>query len=275
MTTGSKVKVHILRLIIFVCVVVFATSAYMLVDYVLDNKKVEDDYDVLRVTAAEVETDDYKEMLPVYQDMHMQNNDFIGWLSIYNTKIDYPVMQTPDDEQYYLYKNFKKKDSAAGALFASAHSNLSTPSDIVTIYGHNMRIGTMFGKLGRYTKPEYLADHKYIRLDTLKERHTYEICALFTVSVAYDNEGNIDFGYHDVIDFPGEDAYNKYMEKVKKFSIYETGVEYKYGDKFILLSTCEYTKNEGRLVVMAKKIPNEEAPEFPKPDIGNKTSGGE
>ena len=272
MTTGSKVKVHILRLIIFICIVVFATSAYMIIDYVLDNKKVEDDYDVLRVFTAEVETDDYKEMLPIYQDMHMQNNDFVGWLSVINTKIDYPVMQTPDDEQYYLYRNFKKKDSAAGALFASAHSNLSTPSDIVTIYGHNMRIGTMFGKLGKFRDPEYLPEHKYLRFDTLMERHTYEICALFTVSVAYDSEGNIEFGYHDVIDFPGEDAYNKYMEKVRLFSLYDTGVEYQYGDKFILLSTCEYTKNEGRLVIMAKKIPNEQAPEFPKPDIGNKTA---
>lgn len=262
-----RAKKNILMILIIICALVFATSGYMLFDYVLENKEVEKKYDTLRQETATVETDLYEDMLPIYQDMYNKNSDFVAWLRVYNTKIDYPVMQTPNDEEYYIRRNFEKERSSAGCLFAAAHSNLDTPSDTITIYGHNMKIGSMFGKLREYEDPEYLIDHNYIRLDTLKQRFTYEICAVFKVSVAYDENMNIPFAYHSLIDFPGEDAYNEYMAKVKRYQLYDTGVPTQYGDKYILLSTCEYSRKEGRLVIMAKLVPNDQGPEFPKPEV--------
>lgn len=264
MSTGSRVKSHLLKILIVIFIIIFLVSGYKLLDYYLENKTAEDEFRELRTAQAEIVTDTWEEMQPTYMKHYEKNNDFAGWLRVYNTTIDYPVMQTPNDEQYYLRKNFKEEYSIAGTLFASGHSDLDRPSDIITIYGHHMKIGTMFGKLKNYEDPDFIKDHRYIRLDTLKGRHSYEICAVFKVSVAYKQDGTLKFDYTNVIDFPGEEAYNEYMAKVNQYSLYITDIPYQYGDKFILLSTCEYSQKDGRLIVMAKLIPNEDAPVFPK-----------
>ena len=265
MSTSSRIKNHILKLLIVVFGIVFAISAYMLISYYLENQAEEEKFDRLRMTIAENSPSaKYEEKISAYQQFYDENNDFVGWLKVYNTVVDYPVMQTPGDEQFYLHNDFMREYSYPGTLFASELSNLQTPSDVVTIYGHNMKIGSMFGSLGKFTDPEYAAEHKYIRFDTLNERFDYEVCAVFKVTVKPDKNGQVPFNYQNVIDFPDEAAYNNYIETVRKYALYETGVPFQYGDKFILLSTCEYSLTEGRLIVMAKKIPVDPSLFFPE-----------
>ena len=83
-------------------------------------------------------------MLPGYKELYEMNNDVVGWLKIEGTKLDYPVMQTPEDPNYYLYRDFDGKDSKRGTVYAWSEADINKPSDNITLFGHNMADGSMF-----------------------------------------------------------------------------------------------------------------------------------
>lgn len=190
-------------------------------------------------------------ILPEYAELYALNSDLVGWLRIDGTNINYPVMQSPEDPNYYLYRDFYKNSSKGGCLYAQAECDINSPSDNITIYGHNTRGGAiMFNALNGYTRKSFWESHRYIQFDTLTEHHTYEIIAVFKTSANLD-EG---YPYHRFVDAGSEEEFNEFVEKCKALAFYDTGVTAGYGDKLITLSTCEYTLNNGRLAVVAKRI---------------------
>lgn len=191
-------------------------------------------------------------MIPGYADVYARNNDVIGWIKIDGTKIDYPVMQTPNEPNYYLKRDFDKNYSEWGCLYVREECDVNTPSDTVTIYGHTMKDGSMFAALHNYTQESFYKDHKLIYFDTLTEYHVYEIFAVFKTSANL-GEG---FRYHIMENAKDEKEFNDYVAECKKLAFYDTGITPVYGDKLILLSTCEYTLpgNNGRLVVAARRV---------------------
>lgn len=196
-------------------------------------------------------TGEMMDVLAEYAPLYSINSDLAGWISIDGTVINYPVMHRPKDLDYYLYRDFYKKHSNAGSLYIREVCDPQTPTDNVTIYGHNMKISkTMFHPLLSYTEKSFWQEHRYIRFDTLTERHTYEIFAVFKTS-ANAGEG---FGYHLFVNAENEAEFDSFVNTCKDLSFYDTGVTAAYGDKLITLSTCEYTLDNGRLVVVAKRI---------------------
>lgn len=202
------------------------------------------------VTVTDAKTGLPRQILTEFSALYTLNSDLVGWLKIPGTDIDYPVMQTPDDPEYYLYRNFDKKSNKAGCLFAHYEGDVFAPSDNITIYGHHMKDGSMFGKLNRYTKKTFREEHPYIYFDSLNALHTYEVMAVF-LTTAVKGEG---FAYHRFVDAEDEAAFDDFIATCKELSLYDTGVTATYGDKLICLSTCEYTQENGRLVVVAKQI---------------------
>ena len=136
-----------------------------------------------------------EDVLAKYQELYLQNEDMVGWISIAGTTINYPVMQSRNNPTFYL-------------------------------------------------------KHKTIQFDTLTEQAEYEIVAVFK-TVAYSSEG---FRYYDFVDAENEEDFNSYVGKCKELALYDTGVTAEYGDRLITLSTCEYSAQNGRLVVVAKKV---------------------
>jgi len=183
-----------------------------------------------------------------YADIYALNNDFVGWISIDDTAVNYPVMQTKDRPDYYLKKNFEKQYSDYGVPYVSEACDIDI-SDNTVIYSHNMKNGTMFGGLGSYTDKDFYESHKIIHFDTLGGYGDYEIIAVFK-TVAYSEEG---FKYYEFNNAADEAAFNEYVAKCKELSLYDTGLTAEYGDKLITLSTCEYSNTDGRLAVVAKK----------------------
>ncbi|MEE0557654.1 MAG: class B sortase, partial [Blautia wexlerae] len=118
------------------------------------------------------------------------------------------------------------------------------------IYGHHIKGGKMFGALEDYKSKSFYEEHKNIQFDTLTEQAEYEIVAVFK-TVAYSSEG---FRYYDFVDAENEEDFNSYIGKCKELALYDTGVTAGYGDRLITLSTCEYSAQNGRLVVVAKKV---------------------
>lgn len=202
------------------------------------------------VTVTDPETGEDVQLLPEFKELYLLNNDIVGWIFIPDTQIDYPVMQTPDSPDYYLKRNFDKASSARGCIYVREQCDVFAPSDNVTIYGHRMKSGAMFGQLDKYFQYDFYDSHRYIYFDTLKELHTYEILAVF-LTTASQGEG---FAYHMFVDAQSEEEFTDYVNTCKRLSFYDTGVEAAYGDSLITLSTCEYSQPNGRLVVVAKRI---------------------
>lgn len=203
-------------------------------------------------TAGEaVEKQPEPQMLAGLAGLYEENQDLVGWLSIAGMNIDYPVMQH-DDNEYYLNHDFYGKEDKYGCLFVKDIADVNTPADNFVIYGHNMKDGSMFGDLDLYKKEAFYREHSTIRFDTLYEERTYEIVAVF-LSRVYDAEEE-GFRYYDFYEAETEEAFAYFYENIKSASLYETGVTAEYGDTFLTLSTCAYHEEDGRLVVVAKRV---------------------
>ena len=198
--------------------------------------------------APEVPLTEEENILTEYGELYLKNTDMVGWLSIAGTTLNYPVMQTPNEPNYYLKRNFEKEYSDLGTPYIQENCDL-TSSDNLVIYGHHIKGGKMFGALEDYKSQSFYEEHKTIQFDTLTQRGEYEIIAVFK-TVAYSSQG---FRYYDFVNAESEDEFNAYIQKCKELALYETGVTAEYGDRLITLSTCEYSAQNGRLVVVAKK----------------------
>lgn len=193
-----------------------------------------------------------------YDILKNLNNDYVGWLTVPGTNVDYPVMQTNNSPDYYLRKSFYKKYSNLGTPYVEEGCDVEAPSDMLTIYGHHIKDGKIFGSLENFKKQNYYKNHKYITFDTRTYTAKYEIVAVYK-SVVYTGKDD-EFKYWDYIDFKDEDDFNSFMEIVNSKKLYDTDKEAEYGDKLISLSTCEYSATNGRLIVMAKMIEKTEKP---------------
>ena len=173
----------------------------------------------------------------------------VGWIFIEGTGVNYPVMQTRNNPNYYLKRNFNKEYSDLGVPYVQENCDLSA-SDNIIIYGHHIKGGKMFGSLDKFTSKNFYEKHKIIQFNTLNEQREYQIIAVFK-TVAYSASG---FRYYDFVNAEDEADFNAYVGRCKELALYDTGVTAKYGDGLLTLSTCKRFAENGRLVVVAKKI---------------------
>jgi len=193
-------------------------------------------------------------MLAQYAALYKENNDLTGWLSIEGMVIDYPVMQCGDDE-YYLHHDFYGNEDKYGCLYVRERADVNTPGTNFIIYGHNMKDGSMFGDLDLYRDEGFGREHSLISFDTLYEERTYEIVAVF-LSKVYNSDEEA-FKYYQFYQADTREEFDYFYENIKELSLYDTGVEAEFGDTFLTLSTCAYHVEDGRLVVVAKKVKDE------------------
>ena len=184
-----------------------------------------------------------------YGEVYAANSDFVGWISIEGTAIDYPVMQSIDRPNFYLRRGFGREYSKHGVPYIQEDCVVGN-SDNLIIYGHHMNDGSMFSDLCSYKNKAFWQTHPTIRFDTLEGFGVYEIVAVFK-TVVYSQNG---FRYFDFVDLDDPARFNAYIARCKALSLYDTGVEASYGDKLITLSTCEYSRENGRMVVVARKV---------------------
>ncbi|MCR5746857.1 MAG: class B sortase [Lachnospiraceae bacterium] len=193
------------------------------------------------------------QVLPDFEPLLDKNQNIIGWLAIDGTKINYPVMQSVNgDSNYYLDHNFDQQKDKNGSLFLDDRCDVGKPTVNLIIYGHHMRSGAMFGDLDNYKSEDYFKKHPYIVFNSLYETGTWAVMAAFE-SKAY-TDADIGFRYYDFIDPENEKEFRNGINNMKSLSIYDTGVDAYWGDRLITLSTCDYEEENGRFVVVAKKV---------------------
>lgn len=184
-----------------------------------------------------------------YAAVYEQNSDFIGWISIEDTKINYPVMQTPGNKDFYLKHAFDKSYSECGVPYMQENCKLGL-SDNCVIYGHHMQDGSMFADLCKFESEDFYKEHKTIHFDTLAGFGEYEIVCVFKTA-AYAADG---FKYYHFVDAADAAEFNSFLSSCQSLALYDTGVSAEHGDKLITLSTCEYSRSNGRMVVVARLI---------------------
>lgn len=202
------------------------------------------------VTVTDPETGEEVKVLAELAELYKLNNDLVGWLAIPGTNVDYPVVQRTESTDYYLHRDFHKNYDPHGCLYAREVCDVAAPSDNITIYGHRMLDGSMFADLVKYQNKDYWQENQYLYFDTLTEHHTYQIVYVFTTTATV-GEG---FTYHQFVDAETPEQFNEFTAECLRWSVFDTGLSATYGDKLITLSTCEYSYENGRLVVVAKRI---------------------
>lgn len=202
------------------------------------------------VTVTHPQTGEAVEVLPELADLFLLNPDLVGWLAIPGTNVDYPVVQRKSEKDYYLYRDYYGASDAHGCIYAREECDVAAPSDNITLYGHRMKDHTMFGQLGGYEKKDFWEDHPYLYFDTLTQRHTYQVICVFVTS-ASEGKG---FSYHLFADAATPEEFDSFLRSCNAYRLYDTGLTAQYGDKLLTLSTCEYGQENGRLVVVAKRI---------------------
>ena len=198
----------------------------------------------------EIEVPGSLEILPQYAILYNMYPDVVGWIRVEGTPIDYPVMQDRTGGEYYLKHNFEGKEDAKGAPFVDADTVIEPLDKNVVIYGHND--GSQFGDLDLYLDEKFYRNHKTITFDTIYETGTYEIVAVVRTKVKEGGESG--FRYYWFHNYGNRGEFQELLDFVQAESLYETEEHLSYGDSMIMLSTCEYTVDNGRLVIIAKRI---------------------
>ncbi|MCR5399571.1 MAG: class B sortase [Lachnospiraceae bacterium] len=198
------------------------------------------------------EAKDKPPVLKKYETLYQKNRKLVGWITIEGCGIDYPVMQTSNND-YYLDHNYNQDYDKNGSIFMDKDCTPAFPNDNMIIYGHHMKSGKMFGNLNYYAKKDFWEKNQTFMFDTIYETGTYAVMYVFRSKIYSQEE--IVFKYYQFIDAASADEFESNMDAMAEMSLYDTGVTAVYGDKLITLSTCDSAEGaEGRFVVVAKKI---------------------
>lgn len=196
-----------------------------------------------------------RQVLEQYAVLHGLYPDLVGWLKVDGTGIDYPVMQDITGEEYYLTHNFEGNEDAKGNPFVDAGTAIDPLDQNIVIYGHNVSSGSQFGNLDYYLDPEYYKAHRMFSFDTIYETGRYRIVAVVRTHVRQDGESG--FRYYWMRGYESQGEFQELLDFIEENSVYDTGERLTYGDTTLMLSTCEYTVNNGRLVIIAKRMSEE------------------
>lgn len=257
------VRNKVILSILLILFVVFLFSGWVLADYWLDSRHQQQEHERLRqlvqisgqgeatplMAVSDPQTGETRMVLREYAALYESNSDFVGWVTVPGTRIDYPVMQSTEKD-YYLRRGFDRKRTNHGSIYAWEQANVAAPSDNVTLFGHRMNDGTMFYDLLNYDGEAFWREHTTFRFSTLEEKREYEIFAAFRTS----GTGGEGFAYHAFVDAADAEEFDAFVHACKELSFYDTGITPQYGEKLVTLSTCNYAMENGRMVVVGRSI---------------------
>ena len=192
-----------------------------------------------------------KDYLPKFAALYALNEDIAGWIEIENTPLSYAVVQAPDND-YYLRRDFDKKDNKHGIPFVDFRVDLSKPSTNTLIYGHNMKDGQMFGELIKYKQLSYYKQHPVITFDSVYQESKFKIVSVF-ITNAYEAQGPV-FNYHNFIQARDDQAFIDFINEIRQRSLINTTVDVTTTDTLLTLSTCDYDFTDSRMVIVARRV---------------------
>ena len=249
---SKKEKKHhfFFNFIIILCVAAIIFSSYNIVLWFIDNykskKMIDDIYNNVNITEETISLDDLQFTKRHYdlKKLLAQNTDTVGWIYVKGTNIDYPVVQTTDND-YYLNHSFDRSSNSAGWIFADYRCDATNNCLNTVMYGHNRKDASMFGSLQRVLGEEWYSNEEnlYINYSTLNETHIYRVFSTFVCNDA-------DVEAYTQTHFSNKEDFLKYVQTLKKHSSHDFGTDTSQAQQIITLYTC-YGLNNQRLLVCA------------------------
>ena len=181
-----------------------------------------------------------------FEELMLLNKSTVGWISVPNTSINYPVVKHSDNS-FYLNHSFDKSYNKAGWIFADYRNKFDGSDKNIIIYGHNRMDNSMFATLSNTQKKNWYTNpnNKYITFNTPDGNIcVYEIFSAYTIKSET---------YYLSTTFQNDDIYLDFLNTLKNRSIYNFGVNLNSNDKILTLSTCD-SSGKSRIIVHAKKI---------------------
>lgn len=233
-------------ILLAICLCVFIFSAYNIYKYLSEenaNKKLNNDLMEKAIIETPNDNNDNAQenenILPISVDfsvLKQENEDIVGWLYLEDSPINYPVVQSNDND-YYLRRLVNGEYNIAGSLFMDYRNASNLENNNTIIYGHNMKNNTMFGSLQEYKSQDYYDNHKVMYYFTSEKNYIIELFTGYTISVE-----------SDIYDLSVIDS-SKLEEWISK-SDFESNTKVTEEDKIITLSTCAYEYDGARYIVM-------------------------
>lgn len=242
---------------VVVSAIVFLVSVFFIVKILLDYKSARDEYQMIADFSPKVPpqslsnegSDDGSESIQrlAYETLKEMNDDYVAWIEIPGTNIDYPVVHYSNNE-YYLTRTFLGSYNVSGAIFIDYRSGSDLTNPHVVIYGHRMNDGSMFSDLKEFLARDFLEENRYIHIYTETEKLTYEIFSARQVSV-------LDDIY--TFQFDSTESYANWLSDMVTASGYSGDLPFDRGEQTITLSTCVYEQENNRNVLQAYLVSSE------------------
>lgn len=191
-----------------------------------------------------------------FQDLLALNPETVGYLEI-GEMLSLPVVQRPNDNEYYLKHDFEGAQSLGGCLFLDGVNRLALNDQLLIIYGHNMKNGTMFGHLQNFEFPSVLAKNAIVSFDTIYENRKYVPFAAFALVADPSDPAHLDLRKFQF----SKAQFDEYAAALKKRSLIDVPVDVSYGDDILLLVTCNYSVDDGRFCVALRRLRPDEREE--------------
>ena len=189
-------------------------------------------------------------MLEKYNSLYEQNSDFIGWITVPGTVIDYPVVHDMTN-LYYLSHDFDKKADAEGTVFLGKEADLLENNRSFSLFAHSLTNGKMFTALKNYKSLDYYKQWPYFEFNSLYEDGQYLIFSVFYMA---GDETDSNFYYYLVADFEDDDAFMEHVGQITTRSIFNLPVDVAPDDQIVLLTVCTYETNDLRFVVAGRRL---------------------
>ncbi len=250
-------KKKIIRIVILVvCIISFVVSSAFVVKYFVERHNSQEIYNDLANQTTEPQTEEEVQK-PDYSAIVEKNPETVGWITIPDTNINFPVLQTVDNE-YYLTHDFNGKYDYRGAIYMDMYNDPVNLHPNTVIYGHNAYDGTVFSDIDNYQKIDFYKKHPVIEFNTLDAYYKWKVVAVFITNQAPSEDNGYIFDF--IYPFMEGDVFKWYSEELNKRTLYHTGVDIKDGDKFLTLSSC--TRNldlanyraKSSIVVVARMV---------------------
>lgn len=242
---------HRRKLIFIICIILFVASILFVVGCLLYQKdrgdiyeEMQEEHSVVEQENEENEVEETKPEIPIdFAGLQEKNGDIYAWIRIPNTVVDYPLVQHPEDDSYYLNRTVEGKSGLPGSIYTETLNSRDFSDRNTVIYGHNMKNGSMFGDLSKYMDATYMKEHGQILIYTPEHIYTYQVFGAIT----YDNR-HIMYAF----DFSTDEGLQTYLDSIKGVrnmsSYIDETVEVSSSDKIITLSTCTGNKSRRFLV---------------------------
>lgn len=284
---GDKVSEIIRKLVFVASIVVFIVSLTFIFGNVQEIAEIEERTNELRIlynrppTQEEIDkvssVEDASEIASEHIPLLSNNPDYIGWISVPNTNVTYPVYQAEDNVKY-LRHDVNGNYSISGEVFADYRNviknNELTPNTI--LYGHNMFSGhSYFTDLVKYKDLDFYKETPVLYFDSIYNDYTWQVFAVVATNAKTESPGeSIKYGdvwkYHNFIYFndnkdtgvTGKERFDDFINEAKSRSYIDTGVDVNFGDYILTLSTCDRTffHDDWRWVIFARLVPDGENP---------------